>query len=117
MRVRRGWTLGRLFDLGPYPAMIPGGDRVLGEIWQFRDADLPETLRILDAIEGTNQPGEPNLYYRCITQAIAFPDADADPAYTYVWAAPDSLPTAGYLRPTIDLGGALYSCWPPPGRD
>jgi len=101
-----------LFDLGSYPALLPGADRVLGEIWQFRAADMPETLCILDRIEGTDQPGEPNLYNRCIVPAIGFDQSVARPAYTYVWAHPEQLNQAFYIVPTIELAGARYASWP-----
>jgi gamma-glutamylcyclotransferase (GGCT)/AIG2-like uncharacterized protein YtfP len=48
LAVEPAWTLGRLFDLGPYPGLLAGTDRVLGELWRFAAEDLPETLRVLD---------------------------------------------------------------------
>jgi len=61
-----------LFDLGPYPAIrveetedagaTDELDWVRGEVWSFNENDLPETLSVLDEIEGTNQPGSYNLY-------------------------------------------------------
>lgn len=59
-----GYVRGHLFDLGPYPALLPGDDWVRGECWTLREEDMPETLRVLDAIEGFAQPGEADLYQR-----------------------------------------------------
>lgn len=88
--VAPAWTLGSLFDLGPYPALLAGSDRVLGELWSFEPSQMAAVLEVLDRIEGTNQPGLPNEYdrlqvqvtswaggkleastYRCADQAIA----------------------------------------------
>ena len=35
-----GTLAGRLHDLGPYPALVEGEDKVLGELWQVEPADL-----------------------------------------------------------------------------
>lgn len=64
LSVAVGYVRGRLFDLGPYPAMLPGDDWVRGEYWTLREEDMPETLRVLDAIEGYAQSGEADLYRR-----------------------------------------------------
>jgi gamma-glutamylcyclotransferase (GGCT)/AIG2-like uncharacterized protein YtfP len=65
-------TLGQLYDLGPYPGLVEGTDRVLGELWRFAADDMDETLRVLDRVEGfRNEPGD--LYRRvaleCTTAA------------------------------------------------
>lgn len=57
---------GELYDLGPYPALVEGHDRIAGEAWTFDPSDLPEVLRVLDAIECYDQPGEPNIYIRTV---------------------------------------------------
>jgi gamma-glutamylcyclotransferase (GGCT)/AIG2-like uncharacterized protein YtfP len=60
----RGWIHAALFDLGIYPAAIPGGDgRVWGEVHRMTNADA--VLAELDSIEGF-QPSEPDasLYMR-----------------------------------------------------
>lgn len=49
--------------------MRPGTDRVFGECWEFEKSAMPLVIRTLDEIEGTDQPGEPNLYDRIVTQA------------------------------------------------
>ena len=60
---QRATVRGILFDLGPYPALLPGNDLVEGEFWEIAPADMPATLEVLDCIEGYNQGGE-NLYQR-----------------------------------------------------
>jgi gamma-glutamylcyclotransferase (GGCT)/AIG2-like uncharacterized protein YtfP len=67
LTVEPAWTPGRLYDLGNYPAMFAGDGRVLGELWQFAAEDMPETLRVLDNIEGfRDQPDD--LYRRVVIE-------------------------------------------------
>lgn len=66
-QVAPAWTLGSLFDLGPYPALLAGSDRVLGELWSYEPSQMAAVLEVLDRIEGTNQPG-PNEYDRLQVQ-------------------------------------------------
>jgi len=60
-------VLGRLVDLGPYPALLPpvadDRDVVLGELWSFALVDLAETLRVLDEVECYGV-GDVDLYVR-----------------------------------------------------
>jgi gamma-glutamylcyclotransferase (GGCT)/AIG2-like uncharacterized protein YtfP len=86
LEIESAWTLGRLFDLGPYPALVEGADRTLGELWRLAAADLRETLSALDRIEGyRGQPGD--LYQRvvadCTTEA-----GDVVRAFTYRYSRP-----------------------------
>jgi len=87
IRVVPAWTTGHLYGREDYPAMRPGADRVLGECWEFEASEMPLVIRTLDEIEGTNQPGEANLYDRVITQAhfVAGPETTI-PAFGYHYA-------------------------------
>lgn len=92
--ITRAFVRGRLFDLGPYPAMLPGDDWVRGERWTLREADMAETLRVLDAIEGFGQGGDADLYRRCEVEIFASVGADASPTshgVTY-FLVPERLP-------------------------
>ncbi len=51
IKVQLATTAGRLYDLGPYPAMVEGSEMIGGELWQFAEADLEPTLAALDRIE------------------------------------------------------------------
>lgn len=94
--VSRVFTHGMLFDRHDYPAMISGMDYVLGEKWNFRPEQMQQVLEVLDAIEGANQPGIPDLYRRVIVttwdlgesvSAAHCVDADAlGKSYTYHYA-------------------------------
>ncbi len=77
-RIREGFILGKLYDLGPYPAIRvdesddegAGWDNghptdldwIKGEVWSMNHNDVITTLATLDEIEGTNQRGYRNLY-------------------------------------------------------
>ena len=70
-------TRGRLYDLGPYPAMTTGDDWVLGEVWRFDFDQMPATLETLDAIEGyQNAPSD--LYRRVIVTCVALHAREAE---------------------------------------
>ncbi len=98
---------GRLFDLGPYPALVPGGDFVLGECRLIAGADLPSTLEQLDQIEGY-QPGRScgpyvrsritwRHWHRLAPWAVG---SVGGWAYAYLDARPETIATRGrYLRP------------------
>jgi gamma-glutamylcyclotransferase (GGCT)/AIG2-like uncharacterized protein YtfP len=58
---------GCLYDLGPYPALVEGGDQVGGELWQFSVDDLPVTLAALDDVESYSG-GPDDLYRRVIVE-------------------------------------------------
>ena len=78
---------GILFDLGPYPAMLPGNDLVGGEFCEITTLDMPATLQVLDHIEGYNQGGA-NLYERRVI-ACHLETGKTVSAYTYFLAQSD----------------------------
>lgn len=63
--VHQAMVLGELYDLGEYPALIHGSDRIVGEVWRIAKADVPETLGVLDRIEGCFG-GPDDLYERVL---------------------------------------------------
>jgi gamma-glutamylcyclotransferase (GGCT)/AIG2-like uncharacterized protein YtfP len=108
---------GQLYDLGPYPALAPpalgsAGDRIAGEVWSFHRADVAEVLRVLDQIEGYDQPGEANLYERSEVR-YELSDGRSGKAFTYFYAAGHDRLTARHrIAPAAD--GLCR--WPRPGR-
>ncbi len=44
LEVRRAWTLGALYDTGPYPALFAGEDMVAGQVWIFDADDMQQLL-------------------------------------------------------------------------
>lgn len=103
LRVEGATTLGTLYDLGPYPALVSGEDVVEGELWIVAPADLVETLRVLDKIEEVRPDGQ-GLYERriitCRSEA-----GEMHRAYAYYYARLDDL--AG--RAPIKSGGGGVS--------
>jgi gamma-glutamylcyclotransferase (GGCT)/AIG2-like uncharacterized protein YtfP len=67
----------RLYDLGPYPAVVPGEGRVVGEIYELSTATH---LQLLDEIEGCHHA--PPLYQRVEVEVAG------GPAWIYVYARP-----------------------------
>ena len=66
--IATGTTCGRLYDLGEYPAMTPGNDEVVGELWRITADGMSETLRVLDAIEDYRPGNDANLYERRVVE-------------------------------------------------
>lgn len=73
-----------LHDLGPYPAITEGLDRVGGEVWRFEHTDIRRTLAVLDEIEGYQQDGN-DLYLRRTMECTTL-DERTLIAYTYFYA-------------------------------
>ena len=112
--VRDGWTLGSLYDLGPYPAMRSGGEFVQGEVWSFHANQLADVLAVLDEIEGTNQGSASNLYDREQRRVDLFGGGYVE-AYLYLFSNADNLEALGRkIRPTEQPQHDLRcSVWPP----
>lgn len=111
--VAPAWTWGSLFDLGPYPALLGGSDRVLGELWSFEPSEMATVLEVLDQIEGTNQPGLPNEYDRQQVQVTSWGCGGGElEASTYRYA---DQAIAHQLEPVAAncfLEGQPYVQWP-----
>ncbi|HEY1378556.1 MAG TPA: gamma-glutamylcyclotransferase family protein [Gemmataceae bacterium] len=71
---------GRLYDLGPYPALVSdpaGALRVAGELFQL-PADAADLLAELDEYEGTQ--------YRRVATTAALPDGRSAACWVYEYA-------------------------------
>lgn len=80
-----------MYDVGEYPAIVPGDDRIAGELWHFRAEQMPETLKVLDAIEGFAQEST-DLYRRQTINCQA--ELGIYRAFAYFLAEPDLLNSA-----------------------
>ena len=86
LSIEPAWTLGRLYDLGHYPALVEGTDRIAGELWNFAAEDIGETLRVLDRIECYCQRTD-DLYRRLLIECTTVA-GDLASAFTYCYARP-----------------------------
>ncbi len=115
VRIDRGIIRADLYDLGPYPAVEEGDGWVLGEIWQFVPADMPETLAVLDAIEGYDPRNARNEYVRRLVN-VSFDLGDSanhqESAYAYFMGTPEVAKKARKISPTIEFQGQLVAAWP-----
>jgi gamma-glutamylcyclotransferase (GGCT)/AIG2-like uncharacterized protein YtfP len=94
-----------LYDLGPHPAMIPGSDRIAGELWQFVVEDMAETLAVLDEVEGfSDRAGD--WYRRVVIDCETA--IGKTPAWTYLYARLAELRPSQRIHP--DAAG--FSRWP-----
>ena len=60
IKIQLAFTYGRLYDLGWYPAMTEGSDKVFGELIEFNN---PEILKRVDYLEGFKGENHPHNYY------------------------------------------------------
>jgi len=60
IKITPAFTKGKLYDLGWYPAMTVGTDKVFGELIEF---DNPDILKRVDYLEGFKGVNHPHNYY------------------------------------------------------
>ena len=84
--VGRGSIRAILFDLGIYPAAVPGEGHVWGELFETDEPEL--VLAGLDSIEGY-RPGDPehSLYIR-VQSPVTLEDGRTLQAWVYFYNAP-----------------------------
>jgi gamma-glutamylcyclotransferase (GGCT)/AIG2-like uncharacterized protein YtfP len=104
--VEPAWIEGSLFDLGPYPALREGTDRVLGEVWTIAEEHLARTLSELDEVEGYAGRKD-DLYQRVEVEYFTL-DGDTGNAYTYRYNG--DLTARGGIP--IDRGADGFVTWP-----
>jgi gamma-glutamylcyclotransferase (GGCT)/AIG2-like uncharacterized protein YtfP len=107
LRVEAAVARGRLHDLGPYPAMVPGGDFIRGELWHLRPEDVPETLQRLDEIEGCVE-GTGDQYIRVVIDCED-ENGGIHRAYAYQFARCDKMESF----PIVAAGADGYCEWLP----
>lgn len=64
LSVQPAFVRGRLLCLGPFPGLVEGEEWIRGEAWKIAHRDLAETIRVLDQIEGFQQPQGADQYQR-----------------------------------------------------
>jgi len=68
IKITPAWTYGKLYDLGWYPAMTIGNEKVYGQLIEFEN---PEILRRVDYLEGYKGKNHPDNYYeRCMVDVF-----------------------------------------------
>lgn len=83
----RGSIQGALFDLGIYPAAVPGSEsRVWGEVYEMA---LPDhVLAALDDIEGYRPENPDRSLYARAQADVTLPDGSQARAWVYFYNAP-----------------------------
>ena len=59
-KITPAWTYGKLYDLGYFPALTDGNNKVYGELIEF---DNPAILKRVDYLEGFRCVNHPHNYY------------------------------------------------------
>lgn len=120
IRIREGFILARLYDLGDYPAIrvdeFEGEeplDWVNGEVWSFDRSDFTATLAALDEIEVTNQRGYRNLYDQILVRAYDRPGSRSSRlALAYQYSALSRLTHSRCVRPREGGSFVFWSAGP-----
>ena len=60
IKITPAWTYGKLYDLGYFPALTDGNNKVFGELIEF---DNPAILKRVDYLEGFKGKNHPHNYY------------------------------------------------------
>lgn len=86
LSVEPATTVGELYDLGRYPALLPGEDTVAGELWTFAPDAMPAVLERIDRVEGYANSAN-DLYRRAVVLAQVAA-SDCHSAFAYFFARP-----------------------------
>jgi gamma-glutamylcyclotransferase (GGCT)/AIG2-like uncharacterized protein YtfP len=90
--IKQATIKGKLYDLGPYPAVVEGEDTVHGEAVVLKDGLIDKMIPVLDRIEGYYGEGSShNLYNRVTTTAEV--DGEQVDVTTYMFSKPSVLDT------------------------
>lgn len=74
-------TFGKLYNLGEFPGMTVGTDRIYGEVVSLSEKDYYKMLPVLDMIEGFDENNPNSLYARQEVE-VTTPEGDVQ-ATTY----------------------------------
>jgi gamma-glutamylcyclotransferase (GGCT)/AIG2-like uncharacterized protein YtfP len=98
--VGRGSIQAALFDLGIYPAAVPGDGRVRGEV--FETDDPVSVLAGLDSIEGYRSEDPERSLYTRVQTPVTLDDGQVVDAWVYFYNAPLGqamrIPSGDYLQ-------------------
>ena len=97
--VQPAFIRGSLYDLGSYPALVLGSDRILGEVWSFQGTHRDATLTVLDEIEDCHGTAD-DLYRRLEVNVWTLDRDDQLSAFTYFYAHRNSLREDQRVLPT-----------------
>lgn len=101
---------GRLFDLGPYPALWPGPDRVQGEVYRV-DAQI---LAQLDQLEDFDPRDPEGSLYRRVTRRTFLANGGIRDVQVYLYNARvdprQHIPHGDYRRHLESLGKRGTPC-------
>ena len=104
-----------LYDLGPYPAAVPGSGWILGEVWRFDWVDVEPTLTVLDRIEGFDDSRNDNEYVRkAVTASYVGANGNAADitAFAYFAGSSGSINHARQISPFTNFLNRRVAAWP-----
>ncbi|MGI8967777.1 MAG: gamma-glutamylcyclotransferase family protein [Chloroflexota bacterium] len=103
LAVEHAWTHGLLYDVGDFPALLPGEGHVHGELVQLDTAGLAAVLPLIDRLEGYDAGNEAGSFFLRRVIQVTSPVGDC-PAIAYFYNPEHpALPALDYL-PLIASG-------------
>jgi gamma-glutamylcyclotransferase (GGCT)/AIG2-like uncharacterized protein YtfP len=81
----RGWIRGRLFDVGPFPALTEGEGQVYGELVQLDPENLAQVLAVIDALEEYREDDPDGSTYLRRVVAVTTEGSGTAHAYAYFY--------------------------------
>ena len=117
LHVRVGCIQAKLFDLGPYPAVILSNpsdspdDCVIGEVWTIAREHISKTLQVLDQVEGFELDRHDNEYLRRVVE-VTLESGDRVQAFVYEYANRDRLAHCRQIVTNATFGSSKCAAWP-----
>ncbi len=110
--IRRAWTLGELYDTGPYPALFPGTDCVGGQVWIFAASDMDAVLRELDEVEEYRPGHEATNLYNRVTIECTDEYSHIIHAHTYLYGRAHEQALFKRMQPSYSWAERRLALWP-----
>ncbi len=110
LQVEPAWVFGELYDTGPYPALRPGSDAILGEVWSYATADYSVVAHVLDEIEEYRAVRAENLYMRDLLNCTTL-DGRILNAHGYIYSQRKHIPTFKRILPSTQASGMTFASW------
>ena len=112
VRIDKAWTLGELYDTGPYPALFAGTDQIAGELWTFSSQTIASVLRALDLVEEYEPGREATNLYNRVRVECTDQTGRIHRAYTYLYGRHHERSSFERIEPNYRWEERCFAVWP-----